>query len=148
MEGTIRLRACLAVVEVGRILLIPHYADGGEAHWLVPGGQVHRGEGLEQAAMREFTEETGLEAHCDGLLDVSEAPLPGRCGQVVPPAFCGTVTITYRGTVTGGCLRAEVHPRYGSKLARWFTWDELQHVTYHPPATVCKALGVGEPGRD
>lgn len=133
----IRLRACLAVVSEGRILLVPHYLDGGEAHWLVPGGQVRCGERLEAAAVREFTEETGLEARCDDLLDVSEAPLPGPPGHIV--------TITYRGVVTGGCLRAEQHPRFGAKLARWFTWDELEQVAYHSPATVAKALGTPDP---
>lgn len=130
------MRACLAVVEEARILLVPHYlGETRDAHWLVPGGRVHFGEALEHAALREFAEETGLQARCLGLLDVSEAPLPGPPGHII--------TITYLGAVTGGSLIAEEHPRYGTKLARWFSKQELQALQYHPPSAVARALAAG-----
>jgi ADP-ribose pyrophosphatase YjhB (NUDIX family) len=46
------------VVNRGRILLIKNsYNNRG---WDLPGGGVHRGENLDQAAMREVFEETGI----------------------------------------------------------------------------------------
>lgn len=132
-EPQIRIRACLAVVHGSRILLVPHYVgDGAEVHWLLPGGRVHFGEPLEQAALREFLEETGLQGRCSGLLDVSEAPLPGPPGHIV--------TITFGGIITGGRLTPEHHPVYGTKLARWFSHDELRALPHHPPDTVAKAF--------
>lgn len=45
------------LVDEGEILLVKHTYHPG---WLLPGGGVKRGETLEQAAVREVREETGL----------------------------------------------------------------------------------------
>jgi len=60
---------------------------------------VRFGEGLREAALREFAEETGLRARCLGLLDVSEVILPEKPWH--------STTDTFRGEVTGGELAPE-----------------------------------------
>ena len=48
MSETIRVRACMAVVEAGTLLLVPHYqTDAGvDVQWNLPGGRVELLEAL------------------------------------------------------------------------------------------------------
>lgn len=57
--------------DAGRVLLIRR---AGEDTWGIPGGGVEPGESWEGAALRECREETGWEAHIDGLLGVYSDP--------------------------------------------------------------------------
>jgi len=135
MSDLIRIRACLAVVHERKILLVPHYnTDAGSVQWNIPGGSVAFGESLHQAALREFTEETGLQARIAGLLDVGEVILPDRPWR--------SITTTFSGTVAAGELAAEPQHRYGQKMPRWFSVDEIKTVQYHPPRAVEKAFGI------
>lgn len=44
----------------GRVLLVERGRDPQRGRWSVPGGRVEHGESLEEAAVRETLEETGL----------------------------------------------------------------------------------------
>ena len=135
MKDFIRIRVCLAVVEIGKILLVPHYkTDAGAVQWVVPGGKIGFGESLHDAAVREFFEETGLQAEVTGLLNVSEVILPDRPYH--------SITISFSGSVMGGVLRAEPDHSYGEKIPRWFSAAEVRTVKYHPAQTVETALGL------
>jgi ADP-ribose pyrophosphatase YjhB (NUDIX family) len=132
-QQTIHVRVCLAALETQRLLFVPHYnTDAGPIQWNIPGGRVEFGESLREAGLREFTEETGLTAEIIDLLDVSEVILPERPWH--------SITISFLGKVTGGTLRDEIHPVYGSKTPRWLSLEELQGMPYHPPQVVRKAL--------
>lgn len=134
-EKSIRVRVCLAVVEGGMILLVPHYnTDAGSVQWVIPGGEVEFGESLQSAARREVFEETGLQCELTGLLHTSEVILPDRPYH--------SITLTYTGRVSGGSLRAEANHPHGEKLPRWFSAEDLLNVPYHPQQAVQKALGI------
>ena len=134
MNDSIRIRVCLSVVENEKILLVPHYkTEAGAVQWVVPGGKITFGENLKAAAVREFREETGLEAEVTGLLDVSEVILPERPYH--------SISISLSGRVTGGTLGPEAKHPYGEKIPRWFSIAEVKAVCYHPERTVEKALG-------
>lgn len=134
-RDTIRVRACLAVVREGRVLLAAHCAtDGGAVQWLIPGGGVEYGEALALAACREFTEETGLRAECGEVLDVSEVIIPQRPWH--------SVSVVFRGSLAGGELAPETHAIYGKREARWFASADLAGVAVHPERAVRKALGL------
>ncbi len=135
IENEIRLRACLAVMREHRILLVPHFDIGGTpVEWNIPGGRVEFGERVEEAAVREFLEETGLRATIVGLLDVSEVLITDRPYH--------SITITYIGQVAGGQLSSEVDHPYGEKMPRWFSAEELKSLRYHPKVAVEKALDL------
>ncbi len=135
MSDSIRVRVCLAVVDNGKILLVPHYeTDAAAVQWVVPGGEVAFGESLKEAAVREFFEETGLRAEITGLLDVSEVILPERPYH--------SITVSFSGCVTDGELRSESDHPYGEKVPRWFSTTDVRVVKYHPEKTVEAALGI------
>jgi ADP-ribose pyrophosphatase YjhB (NUDIX family) len=134
-SGTIRIRVGVAVVQDGRILLVPHYdTDAGPTQWCIPGGQLEPGESLEEAAKREFEQETGLRAGSCHLLDVSEVILPERSYH--------SVTITLSGILEGGKIRPEPNHRYGERTPSWLSRKELASLAYHPEGTVEKALDL------
>jgi ADP-ribose pyrophosphatase YjhB (NUDIX family) len=137
MGEEIRIRACLAAVCDGRILLVPHYGtDAGPVQWTIPGGRAAFGEGLRVAALREFEQETGLHAEIAGLLDVSEVILPERPWH--------SITVTFLGRVTGGALAPEAGHPHGRKVPRWFSAEMIKGAPVHPEEAVRKALARKE----
>ena len=133
--GSIRVRVGVAVVQDGRILLVPHYdTDVGPVQWCIPAGRLEPGESLEDAAKREFEEETGLRVGGCRLLDVSEVILPERPYH--------SITITFSGTIEEGQIRSEPDHRYGEKTPRWLSREELAALAYHPEGSVEKALDL------
>jgi len=134
-NGAIRVRACLAVIQNNRILLVPHFdTDAGPIQWNLPGGKVEFGESVQQAAIRELKEETGISARIVSLLDVSEV--------IVHHKPWHSVTISYLGELVNGELKSEGGHKYGQKLPKWFTVEELERVQYHPASVIKKALGI------
>jgi len=51
------------------VALVAHRSARGSLHWTLPKGAQEPGESVEQAALREVREETGLEAELLGPLD-------------------------------------------------------------------------------
>lgn len=140
MAAEIRVRACLAVVEGGRILLVPHFdTDAGPVQWVIPGGRVEFGESVRETALREFAEETGLQAEITGLLEVSEVIRPERPWH--------SLSVTFAGRIVGGTLAPEAGHRYGNKSPRWFSAADLAGVVYHPWPAVDAALGLAWRGK-
>ena len=67
LTETTRQRAAVVILSADRILLIHRFKHGRE-YYIIPGGGVEPGETVEQAALREIREETGLEIQLDGKL--------------------------------------------------------------------------------
>lgn len=66
---------CLVVVNAkNKVLLVKRDVAPKKGEWCLPGGFIELGEGPEQGALRELSEETGLTGQIDRLLGVRTAP--------------------------------------------------------------------------
>jgi len=132
-EHSIRVRAGIAAIQEDRILLVPHYdTDAGPVQWIIPGGRVEFCESVCETALREFREETGLQAETIGLLDVSEVILPERPYH--------SLSVTFAGRIVGGEIAPENDHPHRTKVPRWFSWEEIKGMAYHPKTAVRKAF--------
>jgi len=99
--------------EAGLLLVEQNY---GQNYWSLPGGKVETNETIEQAAVREVKEETGLEVRL--LKTIGLYLKPGEDG----------LAITFEGQVEGGILRAEAEIR----KCEYFPTDRLpSHIRDH-----------------
>ena len=77
MTAEIVVGVGVVVVEEGSILLIKRGREPAKGLWAVPGGKVHFGETLQEAATREALEETGLEVEIGEAVDFYATAIGG-----------------------------------------------------------------------
>ncbi len=87
-----KIAATCIVERQGAVLMIKRDNQVGFGLWSMPGGYVDRGEAVEDAAIREVKEETGLEVRLTGLLGLYST------------ADTTVVLAAYSAEVTGGTL--------------------------------------------
>ena len=85
-----------------RILMAQRGKQPLKGWWSLPGGALETGERLADGIKREVREETGLEIHPLGVLEIFERIMPDESGAVE----YHYVLIDYVCRVTGGALRA------------------------------------------
>lgn len=66
------------IVKDGRVLMVRRRVSEGELMWQFPAGQIEEGEAVEEAAVRETAEETGLVVAATKLLGERVHPKTGR----------------------------------------------------------------------
>lgn len=77
-----RVGVGVVVTDEGRLLLIKRRDPPDPGLWTVPGGLVELGERVEEAAVREVEEETGVKVELQGLLDVVDKIVLDEQGRV------------------------------------------------------------------
>lgn len=85
-----KLAVDILVEENGKILLIKRNFEPFKGKWALPGGFVELGETVEQAAVREAEEETGLEVELEGILGVYSDPERDPRGHIISIVFFGS----------------------------------------------------------
>ncbi|MDI6882414.1 MAG: NUDIX hydrolase [Methanothermobacter sp.] len=98
------------------IILIKRKKNPYRGFWALPGGFVEYGERVEEAALREAWEETGLKVELDHLLGVYSDPDRDPRGHVISICF-----IAHK---IGGKLKADTDASEVSK----FKWEELKKI--------------------
>jgi 8-oxo-dGTP diphosphatase len=121
--------------ERGRVVLIRRKNEPYEGQWALPGGFVDVGESLENAAVREAREETGLEVELVRLVGVYSRPDRDPRGH--------NVSVAYLARVVGGELAAAddaAEAGFMNPSSRELAFDHAEIV-----ADALRLLGSGEP---
>lgn len=119
MENFIRVAVDPVIIKDGKILLIKRRSTVFAGTWVLPGGGVEYGETVEQAAVREAKEETGLDIEIVKLLNVYSDPKRDPRFHSVSTAFICKVN--------GGTLLKETDE---STDAKFFSPEELKDLQF------------------
>ena len=128
-----RVRVGVAIYDGDQILLVK-YEDERGSWWVLPGGGVHWGEGLHDAAIRECQEEVCLDVTPGRVICVTET-MPNDEHHILHVAF--------RAVQWSGEPRVGVDPRVHG--VAWRKVTDLRGVPLYPPiAHVLAANAFGE----
>ena len=113
-----------------KILLIQRGHDPNEGQWALPGGVVDMGEPLEEAALRELKEETGVENVFIEQLYTFGSPHRDPRGRVVTVVYYALINLAeYR-------IAADSDARD----VRWFPVDDLPTLAFDHAAILEVAI--------
>ena len=101
-------------------LLIRRGKEPMKGAWSIPGGRQNLGETIKEAAIREIREETGLEIHITGLIDVIDSIRNDDKGVI---AWHATLVDYAARHVSGEAVAGDDALSVG-----WFTLDDLEEL--------------------
>ncbi|MEE1117175.1 NUDIX hydrolase [Methanosphaera sp.] len=104
------------IIEDNKVILIKRLNNPFKDHWAIPGGFVEYGEKVEDAAVREAKEETGLDIELTKLVGVYSDPDRDPRGH--------TVTVAFLSKIIGGTLKSDSD----AKDAKFIDISELKNM--------------------
>ena len=124
-----KLVAAVLIEVDGRLVMIRRANEPGLGLWSFPSGYVDRGEVVEDAAVREVREETGLRVALTGLMGVySERGDP-------------VALVVYTGVVVGG----ELSPGHDAEEARLYGPDDLPELAFERDRRIIERWASSRP---
>jgi 8-oxo-dGTP diphosphatase len=105
------------IIKGKQILLVKRRFEPFKGMWVIPGGIVENGETVEQAAVREAFEETGLKVKLVKLVGVYSDPKRDPRGHISAAFIAKTLSKKLKGDV-------EVEE------VKWFGLDELPKMGF------------------
>lgn len=124
------LTADSIVIQSGHILLVQRGHSPGKGLWAIPGGHVDANERIEDAAIRELIEETGIKVpekvlrgsvFCERIFDHPDRSLRGRISR----KNARTLTVAFGFKLDDDATLPRVVGSDDAKKAWWFTFDEV-----------------------
>ena len=100
---------------LSKILMVK---NKGNSSWSLPGGAVEREETLDQAAIREAKEETGLDVRVHGIVAINECIFEKKQEHAI--------FFTFRAEVIGGRIEL-IRPQEISEIA-WMDMDKADEL--------------------
>lgn len=104
------------IIEDNKVILIKRLNNPFKDYWAIPGGFVEYGEKVEDAAVREAKEETGLDIELTKLVGVYSDPDRDPRGH--------TVTVAFLSKIIGGTLKSDSD----AKDAKFIDISELKNM--------------------
>jgi 8-oxo-dGTP diphosphatase len=106
----------------GQVLLLKRKGSHGEGTWAPPGGHVEFGESLEECAVRETLEETGVV--------IGEVEFIAITNDLFPSERKHYLTVWVEATYLSG----QAAVAYPDKVAQvsWVSWDSLPEQLFIP----------------
>ena len=126
-----KLAADGIILENGKILLIKRRNEPFKGKWALPGGFVEYGEKVEDAAVREVFEETGLNTKIMDLVGIYSDPNRDPRGHVVSAVFLLKVL---DGDLKGGDDAVD---------AKFFDLDQLPELSFDHDLVIKDVLKRG-----
>lgn len=113
-----KVAAIVFIVDEHHVLLVKRAENPEKGKWALPGGFVDAGEDPREAAIREASEETGLQVTITRLLDVFYFQSPN--GSPTP------IVIAFEAQMIGGVLCAADD----AEEVSWFAADKLPELAF------------------
>ena len=128
-ENPIPAATALVLSDQNQLLLGKRKNDPQKGHWCLPGGFIELGESMEQAALRELKEETGLDGTIVSFVD---------CFYQESKFYGSLIIFGYLIEIAGGELRADDD----LEEVRFFALDELPALAFESHQKLVEKLKV------
>jgi 8-oxo-dGTP diphosphatase len=102
------------------LLLVQRGREPFKGYWALPGGFVHMGEGLDEAARRELEEETGVAPTYFEQLHTFGAPRRDPRGRTISVAYLALVKV----------VEEAVRAASDADDAKWYSVDDLPELAF------------------
>lgn len=124
---------CIVIDSARRVLLVERGNDPYRGCWALPGGFMEMDEAIEQCAVRELEEETGIR------LTTADIALVGVFSALGRDPRGRTVTAAYLAHVPEGTM---AHAGDDAAALRWWPLSELPPLAFDHQDIIQAALGV------
>lgn len=115
------IRIAVIIIRENKLLLLKP-KNGGNSHWLLPGGSVRYGRSIAESAKEEVREETGLQIRIQQILMINESISPDRHRHII--------NIYFLGEILGGELK--VGRTDILQDCKFLGMEEIENIEIHP----------------